>query len=125
MSENNIEIGRRIKQRREELGMTQDELGKILSLNKSTIQRYETGKITKIKLPVLQSIANALDVSPDWLALKTDTPAKPAEQARPQISDEDIAFALFQGSEGVTEEMYEEVKRYAEMVKLRENSKKE
>ena len=43
-------IGQRIKQRREEIGMTQAELGASLWLNKSTIQRYETGKITKIKV---------------------------------------------------------------------------
>ena len=38
-----LEIGRRIKERREELDLTQDQLGKRLWLNKSTIQRYETG----------------------------------------------------------------------------------
>lgn len=70
--EKNIEIGRRIKQRREELGLTQEELGKPLGLNKSTIQRYENGLVSKIKLPVLESIAVKLGVSLDWLALKTD-----------------------------------------------------
>lgn len=67
----NKEIGQRIKQRRIELKMTQAELGNKLKLNKSTIQRYETGIISSIKLPVLQAIAQQLDVSPDWLALKT------------------------------------------------------
>lgn len=67
----NKEIGKRIKQRRIELNMTQEELGNKLKLNKSTIQRYESGVISSIKLPVLQAIAQQLDVSPDWLALKT------------------------------------------------------
>lgn len=67
----NKEIGKRIKQRRIELSMTQEELGNKLKLNKSTIQRYESGVISSIKLPVLQAIAQQLDVSPDWLALKT------------------------------------------------------
>ena len=70
--ERNIEIGRRIKQRREELGMTQEELGNLLWLNKSTIQRYETGKIAKIKLPVIHAMAKQLNVSPEWLILKSD-----------------------------------------------------
>lgn len=69
---NAFKIGKRIKKRREELKMTQEELGKLLWLNKSTIQRYETGKITSIKLPVLHAMAKQLNVSPDWLALKTD-----------------------------------------------------
>lgn len=72
--DNNIEIGRRIKKAREEKGMTQEALGKILGLNKSSIQRYETGKIQKIKLPILENIAFILDVNPSWLALKTDDP---------------------------------------------------
>ena len=70
----NMEIGRRIKSAREEKGMTQEELGKILGLNKSSIQRYETGKIQKIKLPILENIAFILDVNPSWLALKTNDP---------------------------------------------------
>lgn len=68
----NIEIGLRIKQRRNELELTQEDLGKQLGLNKSTIQRYESGTISSIKIPVLQAIAEKLDVNPDWLALKTD-----------------------------------------------------
>lgn len=63
------EIGRRIKQRREELGLTQAELGEAVSLNKSTIQRYESGKIGKIKRPVMAAIAARLGVSPAWLEL--------------------------------------------------------
>lgn len=70
--EKNIEIGKRIKFRREELGMTQEELGNLLWLNKSTIQRYETGKIANIKLPVIHAMAKQLNVSPEWLILKSD-----------------------------------------------------
>lgn len=70
--EKNIEIGKRIKLRREELGMTQEELGNLLWLNKSTIQRYESGKIASIKLPVIHAMAKQLNVSPEWLILKSD-----------------------------------------------------
>ena len=72
MNSKNIMIGNRIRQRREKLGLTQEELGNKLLLNKSTIQRYETGKIATIKLPILHAIAKQLNVDPDWLALKTD-----------------------------------------------------
>ncbi|HIS69791.1 MAG TPA: helix-turn-helix transcriptional regulator [Candidatus Gallacutalibacter stercoravium] len=34
-----------------------------------------------------------------------------------EISDEDIKFALFNGAEGITDEAYEEVKRFAAYVK--------
>lgn len=75
-----IEIGRRIKMRREELNMTQEELGNRLWLNKSTIQRYEAGRISKIKLPVLHAMAKQLNVDPNWLALKTDKMGEFSEQ---------------------------------------------
>lgn len=65
-------IGRRIKECREEKGMTQEELGRKLGYNKSTIQRYETGLISSLKIPVLHAIASALDVNPDYLALKSN-----------------------------------------------------
>ena len=65
-------IGQRIKERREELGLTQEHLGAKLGLDKSTIQRYETGQVKKIKIPILQVMAKELAVHPNWLALKTD-----------------------------------------------------
>ena len=65
-------IGTRIKMIREEKGLTQEELAKTLGLNKSTIQRYETAKIEKIKLPVIDAIAQKLDVNPEWLSDKTN-----------------------------------------------------
>lgn len=68
-----IEIGKRIKKRREDLGMTQEELGNIVWLNKSTIQRYESGKIEKIKKPFINALAKALDVDPDWILGKSET----------------------------------------------------
>lgn len=69
-----IEIGNRIRELREKAGLTQGELGLALGLNKSTIQRYESGKIARIKLPVLEAMAEKLNVNPEYLALKTDDP---------------------------------------------------
>ena len=71
MPDNKV-IGARIKAAREDKGFTQEELGKVLGMNKSTVQRYETAKIEKIKLPVIDAMAQALDVNPEWLSDKTD-----------------------------------------------------
>lgn len=46
-------IGARTRQRREALNMTQEELGASLRLNKSSIQRYESGQVQRIKRPIL------------------------------------------------------------------------
>lgn len=69
---NPIEIGKRIKLAREIKGITQEQLGKEVGMNKSTIQRYETGQVSKIKLPVIESLAKCLDVNPDWLIEKSN-----------------------------------------------------
>ena len=68
------EIGFRIKQRREELGLTLEDIASSVKVARSTIQRYETGSISRPKLPVLYSISQALRVSPDWLLGIADDP---------------------------------------------------
>ena len=47
------EIGLRIKLRREELGLTLEDIASQVKVARSTIQRYETGSISRPKLPVL------------------------------------------------------------------------
>ncbi|MCC8042113.1 MAG: XRE family transcriptional regulator [Oscillospiraceae bacterium] len=53
-------IGIKIKSLRNEKELTQTELGDMVGIAASTIQRYEAGLIKRPKCPVLNSIANAL-----------------------------------------------------------------
>ena len=69
---NNREIGQRIKERRTELGLNQEDIAKKIGVATSTVQRYEAGTIEKPKLPVLEAIARAIKVAPDWLIGKND-----------------------------------------------------
>lgn len=56
--------GERIKMRREELGMTQEELAKKLGYkSRSSINKIELGE-RRLTQPKILSFANALDVSP-------------------------------------------------------------
>ena len=64
----NALIGTRIKAARDLRGKTFDEIADDIGVAKSTVQRYEAGKISKIKIPVLNAIANSLDVNPVWLS---------------------------------------------------------
>ncbi len=64
---NNKEIGIRIKQARKNKNLTLDEVAEKINLNKSTLSRYEKGQINRIKLPIIQALANILDVSPSFL----------------------------------------------------------
>lgn len=65
-------IGSRAKQRRLELGLGQQYLAEKMDVNKSTIQRYEAGSIDNTKRLVVEGLANALHVSPEWLKGETD-----------------------------------------------------
>ena len=59
---------KRLKQRRAECGLSYQGLSDKTGFSKSVLQRYETGAIEKISLSRLNVIAQALDVSPEWLA---------------------------------------------------------
>lgn len=62
-----MNIGDRIKQRRKELRMTADDLGKRLGKDRSTIYRYEKGDIENLPLDILEPIAQALQTTPQYL----------------------------------------------------------
>ncbi|MFR2526363.1 MAG: helix-turn-helix domain-containing protein [Clostridium paraputrificum] len=79
----NKQIGDRIKNRRKDLKFTLQEIADMVGVASSTIQRYESGKISQLKLPVLESIAKAINVNPVWL-VKEDAPMETG------ISDSDF-----------------------------------
>lgn len=60
-------VGKRIKQRRKELKISADELGKRLGKDRSTIFRYENGDIEKLPIDILEPIAQALHTTPQHL----------------------------------------------------------
>ena len=64
------ETGLNIKKRRQELGMSAEELAETIGVNPTTIYRYEKGAIDKVSAETLGEIARALYTSPvklmDW-----------------------------------------------------------
>lgn len=76
----NVEIGKRIKYARDLRGATLDDIAKKVGVTKSTIQRYEAGKITTIKLPVVEAIAIALNANPAWVVGKSDEMELPSQK---------------------------------------------
>lgn len=63
----NNELGKRIHLRRKELGLSLEKLADKTKLNKSTIQRYETGSIEHVKFSDIVVLADVLCVTTDWL----------------------------------------------------------
>lgn len=60
-------VGEKIRARRIELGMTMDDLGKAIGVQRSAINKYEKGLITDLKRSTIAALANALNVSVFYL----------------------------------------------------------
>lgn len=69
---NGYEIGARIKDRRQELSMTLQDVANEVGISKSTVLRYENGSIGNIKLPVIEAIARSLQINPAYLLGKSN-----------------------------------------------------
>lgn len=61
------EVGKRIKERRNEIGISMPELGRRVGVNKSTIQRYETDGVNPNRSMIINGLADALQTTPEWL----------------------------------------------------------
>lgn len=94
------------------------ELCREAGVPRATMTELKMGRSRDISKPNAQKLATALGVSLDAVYgnEKTDAP-------RQRPSDEDIKFALFGGDGEITDAMYEEVRRFAEFVKQREQKK--
>lgn len=68
-----MNISKRIKTRRQELGISVEELAYRINKNKSTIYRYENGDIGKVPYDILEPLSKALDVSIGYLLGSKDT----------------------------------------------------
>lgn len=87
-----------------------------MGLSRSLAAKWKNTKATP-SFDVVGKIADYFSVSADFL-LRGSEAKEPSPPGNPRsISDEDIKFALFNGDEDITDEMYDEVKAYAEFVK--------
>lgn len=87
-----MSIGEKIKSARIAKGMTQEELGEILGVQRSAIAKYENGRVVNIKRSTLKKISNVLGIRPSELIYEEieKNPAGIAEKHLDLILDEDI-----------------------------------
>lgn len=62
-----MDIWLKIKNRRNELGLTLKEVAKALGVSESTVQRYETSEIKNMGIDKVEALANILKVTPEYL----------------------------------------------------------
>lgn len=71
-------LGSKIRYIREELGISQKDMAKALSMSNNTLSQYENSKRTP-DFVTLKQMAEYLEVSLDYLAGFVDTPYNPLE----------------------------------------------
>lgn len=62
-----MNIGKNIKTRRTDLGLTLEEVAKIVGVSRQTIQRYESGVIASIPFDRIEKLAQALNTTPAFV----------------------------------------------------------
>ena len=86
-----------------------------LGFSNATCTKWKNGSEPGSKS--ISKIADYFGVTVDYLLGTEPKPSAP-------VTDEDLKFALFNGADGITDEMFEEVKWFARAVMEREQAKK-
>lgn len=114
-------IGERIKLRREQLGMTQDELAELLGYkSKTSINKIEMGK-QELTQKKIKAVADALKTSVGYIMGWSD------EEPAPEpilTGDVGLMFALWGDTDLMNQEDLAAVKRYAAFLRQEKEGKK-
>ena len=105
----------KIRGLREDNDLTQRELASVLGTSQTMYARYERGA-NEIPLRHLVALCKFYNVSADYL-LGDEENGPSSSNGERTVTDADIKFALFGGDGEITDEMYEEVKRFAAYLK--------
>lgn len=90
-----MSLGERIRDRRKQLGLTQNEIAQQLNMGRSNFGHIENGRVVPSSND-LDKLADILKTKPDYLLGKTDNPSLPDEDqyALTAKEDKDIAIKL-------------------------------
>lgn len=66
-----MNVGEKIRIARTNKGMTQEELGKALGVQKSAIAKYEKGRVVNIKRTTLKAMSDILGIAPSELIFES------------------------------------------------------
>lgn len=103
-----------------EQSITVTQMCRELKINRSSLSELKQGRAKSLSADKTIKIADFFSVSPSYLTGESENREISTNKG---ITDNDLKFALFNGADEITDEMFEEVKQFAEMVKLREEAK--
>jgi transcriptional regulator with XRE-family HTH domain len=92
-------------------------------ISKSLVTKWRTNSVQAPSPDVLMKLAKYFNMSVSEL-LGEETEKAPTKTGERPVSDDEIKFALFGGDGEITDAMYQEVKEFAALIKLREAMKK-
>ena len=117
---------KRIDKLLEEHGITGSQMSRDLGMSRSFMTELRKGRAKSITIETAQKIAVYFDVPLEYILGDDfqDSKKAPADTGKRSVSDDDIKFALLGGDGEITDEMYDEVKRFAAYIKQREGDKK-
>ena len=76
-------MARRIKELRQEQGLTLEQVAKVVGVGKSTVRKWETGMIANMKRDKIADLAKALHTTPaylmGWGETQKETPSSPTK----------------------------------------------
>ncbi len=84
-----MDIGKLIKEARLEKGLTQEQLGDLVGVQKSAIAKYESGRVVNIKRSTLQKLAKALNLKGSDLVIGAN-PKEAAELSARVLIDSNL-----------------------------------
>ena len=85
--------------------------------SRASLSDLKAGRKQSLSAETLSKLAGWFNVSVDYLLGNENAPT---EVRGRNVSEEDIKFALFGGDGEITDEMYQEVRAFADFVKQRE-----
>lgn len=97
----------------EKKGISGYRMCKDCGIQPSIMTDLKMGRRSSLKIETASKIADYFGVSVEYLLGNSDS--KSAMINTP--TDDDIKFALFDGAKGISDEAYEEVKRFAAFIK--------
>ncbi len=103
------EIYERIEKMCKEKSVNITAMCKACGVPRATLTDYKKGRIQSLSAKTLKKIAEYFEVSVDYLYGGNNT----------ATVERELKVALFGGDSDVTDEMWEEVKRYAQYIKER------
>lgn len=105
------ELYERIENLCKKSNLTVTDVCRDCAIPRATLSDFKKGRVKSLSASVLFKIAEYFSVSVDYLM-----------NGKQKTAEEELKFALFGGDGEVTDEMWNEVKRYAMYIKDRQNA---